>query len=94
MVKRKTYSYVESEISATFRDSKIYKNWYRYRDKYKHTLSQEDVQDIKEQIESINHEIESAYSYDGKFGPLYIIEKLYAIQERIAKSNGAIHFEW
>jgi hypothetical protein len=85
---------MSEETSTTFLDSDIYKNWDRYHDQYKHALSQEDIQDIKRQIESINHEIESAPSFKGRYGPLFIIEKLYAIQKRIAKGNGTIRFDW
>jgi hypothetical protein len=77
-----------------FLDSEIYKNWEKYRDKYKDGLSEADIRDIKEQTRSINHEVESALSHNGRFGPLCIIEKLYLIQKRIAKSNETVLFEW
>jgi hypothetical protein len=76
-----------------FTNSEIYKNWWKYNEKYKKILSEDDILDIKKQIGSISHEIESAYSHDGKFGPLFIIEKLYSIQKRIAKNNETILLE-
>jgi hypothetical protein len=76
-----------------FLGSEICKNWAKYQDRYKHTLSEEDINLIKEKIGSINHEIEGAYSHNGKFGPLYILEKLYTIQKCIAISNSPILFE-
>jgi hypothetical protein len=75
------------DSTEQFFNSDIYKNWRMYHDRYKHALSKKDIQDIKEQIESISHEIEGARYHEGRFGPLFIIEKLYRIQKCIAKNN-------
>jgi hypothetical protein len=76
-----------------FMCSEIYKNWSKYHDKYKKILSEEDIINIKQQLGSINHEIEGACSHNGRFGPLYILEKLFLIQKRIATDDDPIHFE-
>jgi hypothetical protein len=81
------------EETARFMNSEIYRNWERYHGKYKKSLSEDDILTIKRQVESINRELESLPRYKGGCGPLYIIEKLYTIQKRIAKNNETILFE-
>lgn len=76
-----------------FMNTEIYKNWNMYQEQYKSILSPDDINHIRQQVGSISHEIESAVSYNGRFGPLYMIFRLYMIYKRIAKNNKKIFFE-